>query len=131
MADDVQAVPEQEIHARIGGFGDLVSRFYAKVREDDVIGPMYPPDEWEAAEWRLRAFLDQRFGGPTDYGDRRGHPRLRMRHQPFPIGPTARDRWLELMRASMNEAAVEPGVRKTLWPFFVMVATQMMNTPDG
>ena len=126
-----EPLPDQEIYAALGeaGFADLVGRFYAKVRADDVIGPMYPPGDWDNAQWRLRAFLDQRFGGPTTYSEIRGHPRLRARHMPFPIGPAARDRWLELMGQAMDEAAVPPRVRAALEPFFTMVATQMMNRP--
>ena len=82
------------VYERIGeaGFADLVGRFYAKVRGDDLIGPMYPPGDWDAAERRLRMFLVQRFGGPSTYTDERGHPRLRMRHAPFPIDRAAAER---------------------------------------
>ena len=120
---------EQDVHAALGpdGFGPLVAAFYRRVRTDDLLGPMYPPDDWEQAEWRLRAFLDQRFGGPQTYSERRGHPRLRMRHAPFAIGVPERDRWLKLMAAAMEEAAVSDEVTEVIGPFFLMVADQMRN----
>ena len=120
---------EQDVYRDISpeGFKPLVAAFYRRVRQDDVIGVLYPPDEWDEAEWRLRAFLDQRFGGPTTYSGQRGHPRLRMRHMPFAIGEAERDRWLALMEASMDEVAVPPGVRKIIAPFFRVVADQMRN----
>jgi hemoglobin len=125
----MEPVADSQIYARLGedGFDRLIAAFYARVRRDDVIGPLYPPDEWVAAQARLRDFLIQRFGGPTTYSDTRGHPRLRMRHMPFSIGPAERDRWLELMRDAMTEAGIEPDVAATLWPYFVQTASFMMN----
>ncbi len=122
-----------QVYAALGdeGFTRLVGDFYARVQADDVIGPLYPPDDWANAEWRLRQFLVQRFGGPTTYSDQRGHPRLRMRHLPFPIGPAARDRWLTLMSAALVECAVPADVGAALWPYFVSTATAMMNAPSS
>jgi hemoglobin len=123
------ALTEMEIFSRIGadGFERLVSAFYARVRQDDLIGPMYPQDDWAGAQARLRDFLIQRFGGPTTYSEQRGHPRLRMRHMPFTIGPAARDRWLSHMRAAMTEAGLDADVSGLLWPYFVSTALHMTN----
>jgi hemoglobin len=120
---------DEQVHEILGddGFNRLIAAFYAAVRADDLIGPLYPPDDWANAEWRLRQFLIQRFGGPATYGEQRGHPRLRMRHAPFPIGPAHRDRWLQLMAAAMREAHVPSEVAAVLWPYFVQTATAMMN----
>lgn len=129
MSESVTPCPEGEVFTRLGedGFDRLIAAFYARVRRDDVIGPLYPPDEWVAAQARLRDFLIQRFGGPTTYSERRGHPRLRMRHGPFSIGPAERDRWLELMRQAMAEVEIEPAIAATMWPYFVNTANFMMN----
>ena len=112
---------------------DVVRRFYAKVRHDDVIGPLYPPDDWEQAERRLRLFLVQRFGGPTTYDAERGHPRLRMRHAPFAITPDGARRWLELMAAALEESvaagACPPELPPRVWDFFVGTATFLVNRP--
>ena len=70
-------------------FNAIVSRFYALVREDEILRPLYPEDELDAAEERLRMFLEQYWGGPRTYSDQRGHPRLRMRHSPFKIGSSS------------------------------------------
>lgn len=64
------------------GFVRLVAAFYRQVPADELLGPMYPPNELAAAEQRLRDFLVYRFGGPQRYIEERGHPRLRMRHAP-------------------------------------------------
>lgn len=104
------------VWAQVGGtdtFERLVRRFYDGVRHDPVLAPMYPlgddgePD-WEGAIWRLRAFLEQYWGGPTTYSEQRGHPRLRMRHAPFAVTPDARDRWLTHMRAALDEVQLPP-----------------------
>ena len=111
------------------GLTDLVAAFYRRVRGDDLIGPLYPPGDFDNAEWRLRQFLIQRFGGPATYSQSRGHPRLRMRHTPFTIGPAERDRWLLLMSAAMTETAVAEDVAAVIWPYFVSTADAMLNRP--
>ena len=127
-----QTMTDDQVYAALGddGFTRLIAAFYARVRTDDLIGPLYPPDDWANAEWRLRQFLIQRFGGPTTYSEHRGHPRLRMRHFPFPIGPAERDRWLTLMGDAVTECQVSDDVAAALWPYFVQTATAMMNRPD-
>ncbi|MEK0445155.1 MAG: hypothetical protein RLZZ399_476 [Verrucomicrobiota bacterium] len=108
----------------------LVSGFYQRVRQDDLIGPMYPPGDWEGAEKRLADFLVYRLGGPQTYLEQRGHPRLRARHFPFPIGSAARDRWLELMGQAMQEAALPEAESSLLTQFFSDVAEAMRNRAD-
>src|SRR5665213_1734805 len=86
---------DTKVYGLIGddGFNRLVAAFYKRVPEDDILGPMYQGRNMADAEWRLREFLVGRFGGPMRYVEKRGHPRLRMRHAPFIINQTARDRW--------------------------------------
>jgi hemoglobin len=108
----------------------LVAAFYRRVREDDVIGPLYPPTDWAGAEKRLVDFLIFRFGGPPTYIEERGHPRLRMRHLPFSIGVAERDRWLDLMGAAMQETGIQPPQAEVLAGFFAQVADFMRNRPE-
>jgi len=112
------------------GFGLLVAAFYRRVRTDAIIGPMYPDDDWEGSEKRLRDFLIFRFGGSDRYLIQRVHPRLRMRHAPFRIGAAERNRWLELMGAAMDEVALGGEARPHLAAFFAQVANSMRNQPD-
>ncbi len=105
----------------------MVAAFYRRVREDEVIGPLYPQEDWAGAEKRLADFLIYRFGGSPAYIDERGHPRLRMRHMPFAIGIAERDRWLELMAAAMAEVAIPQPQAETLRAFFAQVADFMRN----
>jgi hemoglobin len=123
------SLAEDQIFARIGedGFRRLVHAFYAQVPGDDVLGPMYPPDDLDGAEQRLRGFLIYRFGGPQDYIDQRGHPRLRMRHSPFPIDQQARDRWVTLMDRALDSAALPEDATDALRRFFHETATFLMN----
>lgn len=120
-----------EIFAAIGedGFARLVAAFYRQVPGDDVLGPMYPPHDLAGAEARLRDFLVGRFGGPMRYVESRGHPRLRMRHMPFPVTPAARDRWVALMGRALDEAALPPDAAALLREFFDQVATMLINRP--
>lgn len=120
---------DSEIFEAIGedGFERLVAAFYRQIPGDDILGPMYPPDDLEGAEQRLRDFLVGRFGGPSRYIEQRGHPRLRMRHAPFVIDGAARNRWVELMSKALEETHLPREVELALRPFFEGVATMMMN----
>ena len=120
------------IHERLGeeGLTRLVAAFYRRIRTDDLIGPMYPPDDWENAEKRLRDFLIYRFGGSDRYIQERGHPRLRGRHMPFAIGLAEAERWLKLMREAMAETSVPQDIALSLDDFFAMVADSMRNKAD-
>jgi hemoglobin len=123
---------DQDIYSLIGedGFQRLVAAFYRQVPGDEVLGPMYPRHDLIGAEERLRDFLIFRFGGPQRYLEQRGHPRLRMRHAPFPIGQAARDRWIELMNNALAEAALPSEAETLLREFFDQVATFMINRPE-
>jgi hemoglobin len=120
---------ESQIHSIVGddGFTRLVAAFYRRVPMDDILSAMYPADDLEGAQWRLQEFLIQRFGGPARYSDARGHPRLRMRHVPFPIDLAARNRWRKLMDEALDETALDPQVDAVLRAFFDHVATFLMN----
>jgi len=120
----------------VGGretFAKIVSVFYREVALDPVLKPMYPEDDLGPAEQRLLMFLEQYWGGPTTYGETRGHPRLRMRHMPFHVDPDARDRWLRHMRTAVDEAQLSPLHESTLWDYLERAAYAMVNTfePSG
>src|SRR5687767_4246468 len=97
--------PDAIVFRLIGeeGFDRLTSAFYRRVETDDILHPMYPSGDMEGARQRLRDFLIFRFGGPAHYIEKRGHPKLRARHMPFAVDERARDRWVELMEASLQE----------------------------
>ncbi|MBV9613338.1 MAG: globin [Acidobacteriaceae bacterium] len=120
---------EDEVYAQVGeeGFRRLVAAFYRQVPRDDVLGHIYPKDDLAGAEERLRDFLIFRFGGPERYVERRGHPRLRMRHAPFAVDQAARDRWMQLMRRALEEAEFPEEARSLLLAYFEATATAMMN----
>ncbi len=120
---------ENELYSVLGedGFRRLVAAFYRRIPNDDVLGPLYPQHDFAGAEQRLRDFLIFRFGGPQHYVEQRGHPRLRMRHAPFPVDRTARDRWMQLMTGALDEISAPPEARNILLAYFDSTATGMMN----
>jgi hemoglobin len=122
-------ISEGDIYAQIGeeGFARLVTAFYNQVPGDDILGPMYPADDMAGAEERLREFLVGRFGGPQRYMEKRGHPRLRMRHMPFQLDQAARDRWVQLMDKALDEAQLPVESAQCLREFFHHMATFLMN----
>ncbi len=109
-------------------FQKLASEFYRGVSQDPLLSPMYPPDDLAGAERRLRMFLEQYWGGPNTYQVERGHPRLRMRHAPFPIGPNARDSWLKHMRAAVDSLELSVADDAELWDYLQRAAHAMLNT---
>jgi hemoglobin len=121
------------IYEAAGGeptFRLLVERFYAGVAEDPILRPLYPEEDLANAEERLRLFLIQYWGGPSDYNELRGHPRLRMRHAPFAIGPRERDAWLARMTAAVESLDLPRGVRDAFLEYFADASRAMINTPS-
>jgi hemoglobin len=121
---------DTDIYRLIGeeGFTRLVAAFYRRIPADDILGPMYEKThDMEGAEWRLRAFLIGRFGGPETYIQQRGHPRLRMRHAPFHVDQAARDRWMKLMDEALEETQLPIKVQQMLRAFFDTSSTFMIN----
>ncbi len=115
----------------VGGrptFEKLVRAFYVGVASDEILRPMYPEDDLEGAIQRLTGFLEQYWGGPGTYSEQRGHPRLRMRHQPFKINPAARDRWLLHMRAALDTLELAQLQDGMLWGYLERAAFSMVNT---
>lgn len=122
----------RQFYAEVGGeetFRKLVARFYAEVARDPVLRPLYPEEDLGPAEERLRMFLEQYWGGPRTYSERRGHPRLRMRHAPFRITPIERDAWLRCMAIAVDEAGLDEPHRAMLWQYLEMAANSLVNTP--
>jgi hemoglobin len=123
--------PEQiaGMYERVGGdawFVGLVDRFYVGVVEDPRLRVMYPEDLTESKA-HLTGFLIQYWGGPTTYSEQRGHPRLRMRHVPFVIGPAERDAWFDAMAAAVMAGGLDPEDRDAFLAYFEMAANAMVN----
>lgn len=125
---------EPSLYEQMGGakfFEELVSRFYDGIKADPVLRPMYPKEDLDGAIRRLTLFLSQYWGGPTTYSAERGHPRLRMRHNVFPIDGDARDRWLMHMSAALAQMQLAQHLRDQLWTYLVTAAHSMVNLPDN
>jgi hemoglobin len=131
MSESSRSLPSaRTFYDEVGGsatFERLVARFYAGVRADPLLAPLYPQDDWAGAEARLRGFLEQYWGGPTTYSQQRGHPRLRMRHAPFAIREVERDAWLTHMRDAVDSLELTPEQYATLWGYLEMAAHSMQN----
>ena len=110
-------------------FEKLVSHFYALVSIDPILRPMYPEGDLKGAAERLLMFLEQYWGGPTTYSERRGHPRLRMRHAPFQIGEAEKIAWLKNMESAVLELDLSSELRSELWSYLTSAAEAMVNQP--
>lgn len=122
----------RNIYELAGGettFRELVKHFYARVAKDPVLRRVYPEEDLSGATERLTLFLIQYWGGPTTYSERRGHPRLRLRHQPFAIGQAERDAWLGHMTIAVESLELAPQVRKALLDYFETASRAMINQP--
>ena len=118
-----------DVFRQIGddGLARVTKLFYQRVRDDQILAPMYPAEDFDGAEQRLRQFLIFRFGGPDTYLHERGHPRLRMRHAGFAIDQQARDRWFQLMSEAIEEAEIPKETAEIMLAFLAHVATFLMN----
>ena len=123
-------IDERTLYDAAGGmpfFESLIGRFYHRVATDPVLGPLYPVDDLDGARHRLTLFFAQYWGGPRTYDAERGHPRLRMRHMPFAIGPAERDAWLRLMHEAIAGSAAPAPVADRLTAYVDMAAEAMRN----
>ncbi|MEU4829393.1 globin [Streptosporangium sp. NPDC023615] len=132
----MSATPEEKesFYDAVGGeeaFRRLVHHFYRGVATDPLLRPLYPEDDLEGAEDRLRLFLIQYWGGPNTYSTQRGHPRLRMRHNPFVIRSAERDAWLRHMHDAVASLELPEDLEKRLWDYLVYAAHSMVNAPDA
>ncbi|MEO3748304.1 globin [Plantactinospora sp. B5E13] len=128
-----QVDPAPSFYEAVGGeptFRRLVDEFYAGVATDPVLRPMYPEADLGPAAERLTLFLAQYWGGPNTYSAQRGHPRLRMRHAPFRVGPVERDAWLHHMRRAVDSLDLPAEQAETLWQYLERAAYFMVNTMD-
>ena len=107
-------------------FVRLVDAFYDRVAQDMVLRPMYPED-LEPGKHHLALFLAQYFGATDLYSSRRGHPRLRMRHAPFPIDPEAAGRWAAHMLAAVADVGFPPEVRGAVEEYVVRATPTLVN----
>jgi hemoglobin len=124
------AIDQLTFYDLIGGeptFTALVSRFYAGVADDPILRPMYPEEDLAGAEERLRLFLMQYWGGPKTYSERRGHPRLRMRHVPYAIGERERDAWLAQMKTALDSLDLPAEHAERFWNYLEMAAFSLQN----
>jgi hemoglobin len=122
----------QSLYDRLGpaAFDQLARVFYEGVAKDPLLKPMYPEEDLGPAERRLRLFLEQYWGGPDTYQQERGHPRLRMRHFPFKVGPKARDSWLSHMRKAVDSLELSEMDDAELWSYLERAAHAMLNSSD-
>jgi len=124
---------KESFYDQVGGhetFEKLVHEFYVGVAGDPALRAMYPEEDLGPAEDRLRMFLEQYWGGPTTYSQRRGHPRLRMRHHPFKVTPTQRDRWLRHMLAAVDTLDLAPANDLLLRDYLERAAYSLVNSLD-
>ncbi|GER22013.1 hypothetical protein NCCP1664_05100 [Zafaria cholistanensis] len=130
--DEDQSAFEGTFYHQVGGretFRRLAEKFYEGVAADPGFRAMYPEEDLYPAQMRLQMFLEQYWGGPGTYSQRRGHPRLRMRHMPFPVDSAARDAWLRHMRAAVEALDLPPLQAETLWDYFDRAAHSLQNRP--
>lgn len=124
---------DHNLYDALGGhqtFENLVSHFYALVTVDPILRPLYPDTDLGEAAERLMLFLEQYWGGPTTYQDTRGHPRLRMRHAGFHIGPREHAAWLRCMKSAVDEIQAPDELKAQLWTYMEFAAASLVNQAE-
>lgn len=119
----------ETIHARLGGdepFWRIARAFYARVDRDPRIRGWFP-DNLDEPIRNQAEFLIQYFGGPQAYSQRKGHPRLRMRHAPYAIDLAARNAWMEHMLGALEDAAIPEPERALMREYFEKASLFLIN----
>lgn len=121
----------RSMYERIGAktLHKMVDAFYKRVARHPDLAPIFPEDLTETAR-KQKQFLTQFLGGPPLYTEEHGHPRLRMRHLPFPITSRRARAWLDCMAAAMDEVGLSGDIREEFFARLTLTAHHMVNTPD-
>ena len=117
------------VYDRVGGsdwFYKLLDYFYEDVIRRNEIRDLYPDDLTDSKK-NTADFLIQYWGGPSEYSERRGHPRLRMRHSPYLIGDEQKESWLLSMKFALDQMEVEKEIYVAMSEYFQMAAEHMKN----
>lgn len=125
----VIANPHYQLIGGENGIQRLVHRFYAlmdELPEARKIRAFHPADLSHAKE-RLFMFLSGWLGGPQLYAERFGHPRLRQKHQSFPIGVAERDAWMLCMTRALEDVVTDAPLRLQLTQSFFKTADFLRN----
>lgn len=121
------------LYDRVGGrgtFEQLVREFYKGVASDPPLRALYPEEDLGPAEERLRLFLEQYWGGPKTYSEQRGHPRLRIRHNPFRVTPKQAERWMRHMSNAIDTLSLSPDDELQLRAYLSRTAQAMINSSE-
>lgn len=123
---------EQTPYEALGGeetVRKLVDNFYPRVANDPLLSPIFPKDLLPVQEKQF-LFLTQFLGGEPLYSNKHGHPMMRARHLPFKVTPKRAERWLKLMRESMDAIGLKGHARDFMYERLIQVAGHMVNSPD-
>lgn len=128
---EIRSAPSNmTVYEAVGGrpyFERLIDAFYIGIESDELLRPMYPEDLTESRR-NMVDFLGQYWGGPTAYSDRKGHPRLRMRHARFPVDEAAKNAWLGHMGDAIETTdGANDDVKSALVDYFAMAANHLLN----
>ncbi|CAD6880413.1 Hemoglobin-like protein HbO [Methylomonas albis] len=107
----------------------LVDRFYFYMDilpEAQGIRAMHAPSLASAKD-KLYKFFSGWLGGPNLFIEEFGHPMLRARHFPFPIGESERDQWMQCMNKALDEVEMDPRLRENISTALQQLATHMIN----
>lgn len=111
------------------GIWQLVNRFYDLMDELPEAWELRKihPEDLQGSRDKLFKFLSGWLGGPSLYEAEYGHPRLRMRHMPFPVDTQMRDQWLLCINMALDEQISDELLKMQLKSAFANVADHMRN----
>ncbi len=125
------ALMEETLFSRLGeeNLTTLVDRFYDKVFRNEQIAHLFKTDK-EIIKGKQKLFLTQFFGGPPLYSEVHGHPRLRARHLPHPIGHDDAVAWLSCMSEAITSLDINETLKDELFKQFIQTAMFMVNRQE-
>lgn len=123
----------ETLYERMGGaetIRRIVNAFYPRVQADPHIKHLFPEEIMPVQE-KQYLFLTQFFGGPTLYNQQHGHPMLRARHMPFPIGRQQAIAWLGCMTLALEDAGLSEELRQEALGRLTIAAQHMINQAEN
>lgn len=129
MTTEVTLTPYEALGGE-AGIKRLVNRFYELMDElpEAYTVRQLHPESLAGSATSLFEYLSGWFGGPSLYIAKKGHPRLRMRHAPYPVGQVVRDEWMLCMTQALTEQVPDEAFRARLIETFSQMADHLLNT---
>ena len=108
----------------------LLNDFYDRIFSNELLAPIFSGSERSEVQNKQFLFISQFLGGPLEYNEQFGPPKMRQRHSPHKITPKAKDEWLKCMKEAVLAQDWEDRLKEVFYNIFPPIAPHMVNSED-